>query len=172
MLRKLARRKARIDGRLDEHLAEEEAMREEGMLRKVFGKIGSDDDQLDDGIARTSLGGAWSLKDLDGNKLGSTELAGNYYLLFFGGTLCPDITPLTLMKIMKAVRKLKRSSEGKQYIKPIPVFVSTNPEKDTPNDLKKYRDSLFGKDLLIARTDSSDDKNFLEMLKKFKVPVG
>ena len=170
MLKKLARRKARIDGRLDEHLAEEEAQREEGTFRKVFGKIGADD--VDDGIARTSLGGAWSLKDLDGNKLGSAELAGNYYLLFFGGTLCPDITPLTLMKIMKAVRKLKRSSEGKQYIKPIPVFVSTNPEKDTPRDLIKYRDSMFGKDLLIARTDSSDDKNFLDMLKKFKVPVG
>ena len=52
------------------------------------------------------------------------------------------------------------------------MFVSTNPEKDTPRDLKKYRDSMFGKDLLIARTDSSDDKNFLEMLKNFKVPVG
>ena len=49
------------------------------------------------------------------------------------------------MKIMKAVRKLKRSSEGRQYIRPIPIFVATNPEKDTPEILKKYRDSLFGK---------------------------
>ena len=107
--------------------------------------MGANDNELDDGIARTSLGGSWSLKDLEGNRLGSDELAGNYYLLFFGGTLCPDITPLTLMKIMKAVRKLKRSSEGRQYIRPIPIFVATNPEKDTPEILKKYRDSLFGK---------------------------
>ena len=114
LLSKLATRQARIEGRLDEHLAEQEAYREKGLGRRVFGKIGGGgEDQTDGGIASTTLGGAWTLRDLDGKRFGSADLEGHYYLLFFGGTLCPDICPLTLMKIMKALKLIQRKSEGK-----------------------------------------------------------
>ena len=92
-------------------------------------------------------------------------MAGHYYLLYFGGTLCPDVCPLTLMKMMKAMKLLQRSSEGKQYIKPIPVFVSVNPEKDTPAILSKYRDSLFGKGLIVLRGESSTSEELLSILR-------
>ena len=142
-------------------------------MRRVFGKIGGGDtDQVDGGITSTSLGGAWTLRNLDGRRFGSEDLAGHYYVLFFGGTLCPDICPLTLMKIMKALRLLQRSSEGKQYIKPVPVFVSTNPEKDTPAILTEFRDSLFGNELQVLRGESSKSEEFKSILRNFKVPVG
>ena len=127
----------------------------------MFGKIGgAEEGEIDGGIASTSLGGAWTLRDLDGKRFGSDDLYGHYYILFFGGTLCPDICPLTLMKIMKALKLLQRSSEGKQYIRPIPVFVSVNPEKDTPAILTEYRDSLFGRELLVLRGESSKSEEF------------
>lgn len=55
---------------------------------------------------------------------------------------------------MKAIKHIKTTSEGKQYIKPVPVFVSVNPTYDTPEKLLKYRDELFGPELLVLREDS------------------
>ena len=77
------------------------------------------------------IGGDWGLKDLQGKPFSSDKLAGSYYVLFFGSTLCPDICPLTLMKIMKAKRRHERNSEGKTYLKFKAVFVDVNPEKDS-----------------------------------------
>ena len=173
MFRKINQRKARIDGRLDEYLQEEEERKEKGLIRRVFGKIGGGEAAEEvEGITKASLGGAWTLRDLNGKPFGSEDLAGRHYLLYFEGTLCPDVCPLTLMKIMKAIKLLQRSSEGKQYIRPVPVFVSVNPEKDTPAILAKFRDSLFGKDLVVLRGESSTSEELLSILRQFKVPVG
>ena len=113
MFKKIDQRKARIEGRLDEFLQEEEDRKNKGLVRQVFGKIGGGEAIVEDGIDKTSLGGTWMLKDLNGKPFGSADLAGHYYLIYFGGTLCPDVCPLTLMKIMKAQKILQRSAEGK-----------------------------------------------------------
>lgn len=52
------------------------------------------------------MGGDWVLKDLKGRNFGSKNLEGNYYLLYFGFSLCPDVCPISLMKMSKAIRKL------------------------------------------------------------------
>ena len=78
------------------------------------------------------IGGYWALKDLNGKDFSSYKLKGNYYILYFGFSLCPDVCPYSLMKMSKAVRKLKQSSEGKEFFKIKPVFVTVNPEYDTP----------------------------------------
>lgn len=70
----------------------------------------------EEGVNFQKMGGHWMLKDLYGQPFGSKNLQGSYYLLFFGTSLCPDICPLTLNNIMKAKRRLARSSEGKSYI--------------------------------------------------------
>jgi cytochrome oxidase Cu insertion factor (SCO1/SenC/PrrC family) len=54
-----------------------------------------------------AVGGAWILKDLQGRDFGSQNLYGTYYLLYFGFSLCPDICPLSLMKMTKVVRKIQ-----------------------------------------------------------------
>lgn len=68
-------------------------------------------------------GGDWTLLDLNGKKFSSHHLVGNYYLMFFGNTLSPDVTPLTLMKMTKAVRKVIENKES-QYIRCKAVFVT------------------------------------------------
>ena len=82
-----------------------------------------------------AVGGPWLLKDLKGKDFGSSSLQGNYYLLYFGFSLCPDICPISLMKMTKAIWKIKNSKEGKQYYKVKGVFVTVNPEYDTPQKL-------------------------------------
>ena len=114
MLHKLKKRHARIEGNLDAFLEEEEKERAKGFIRRNFGKIGGgDDDGLEGGIKLTSIGGAWNLKTLDGNPLGSKDLEGRHYLIYFGSSLCPDVCPYTLRSLMKAMRIIKNTSEGK-----------------------------------------------------------
>ena len=173
MLYKLQKRHARNAGQLDEFLQEEEKQKEQGFIRRKFGKIGGGADEgIDGGIKNTSIGGAWELKTLDGHEFGSKNLAGRYYLIFFGSTLCPDVCPFTLRTLMKSIRILKQTSEGKQYIKPVPVFVSVNPKYDTAEKLKKFRDDLYGPELLILREKNVDAPNLKAILKQFKVPYG
>lgn len=54
----------------------------------------------------------------------------------------------------------------------MPVFVTVNPEYDTPERLIKFRDELFGRELLILRETSTGSPNQQDILKKFKVPYG
>ena len=102
-----------------------------------------------------NIGGNWQLLDLEGRKYSSDMLRGHYYLIYFGSSLCPDVCPLTLNKICKARRIINRSNEGKQYIKVKSVFVTTNPEYDTAERLRKYRDTMFDKDLVVLRSESN-----------------
>lgn len=62
---------------------------------------------------KNQIGGQWQLQDLDERDFGSRNLEGHYYLLYFGGTLCPDVCPITLMKMQKAQRILNRTASGK-----------------------------------------------------------
>ena len=110
--------------------------------------------------------------DLKGKPFGSEALKGNYYLLFFGSSLCPDTCPLTLMKMMKVYREIERSAAGKQYCRFIPVFVATNSKYDTAKAITKFRDSMFGKDLICLLEDPKNPAKMQQMLKKFKVPAG
>lgn len=54
----------------------------------------------------------------------------------------------------------------------MPVFVSVNPTYDTPEKLIKYRDDLYGPELLVLREKSAEAPNMQDILRKFKVPVG
>mmetsp|Transcript_31473 Transcript_31473/g.41680 ORF Transcript_31473/g.41680 Transcript_31473/m.41680 type:complete len:177 (+) Transcript_31473:163-693(+) len=114
MLYKLQKRHARNEGVLDEFLQHEEEQKKRGLIRRTLGKIGGGEDEgIDGGIKNTSLGGHWKLRTLDGRPFSSHDLAGRYYLIFFGSTLCPDVCPFTLRTLMRAIKILKNTSEGK-----------------------------------------------------------
>lgn len=164
MRERLQERIARKEGRLDEYLETNHNKKVNSLKGKILGVHETPQQQ--------KIGGEWQLKDLHGKKFGTDDLESHYYLLYFGSSLCPDVCPLTLMKMQKAQRILNRSNEGKQYIKVQTVFVTTNPEYDTPQRLVKYREQMFDDKLLIARADTNTQSSFLQMLKKFRVPVG
>lgn len=71
------------------------------------------------------------------------QTAGKTTLLFFGYTSCPDVCPTTMGDIGVAMSKL--SPEDRQKINV--VFVSTDPERDTPQVLRLWLDSM-GKDFI------------------------
>jgi protein SCO1/2 len=55
-----------------------------------------------------SVGGPWVLVDTNGVVTSSQDLAGQYYLLYFGFTFCPDICPNELVKLASTINELSK----------------------------------------------------------------
>ena len=93
--------------------------------------------------ARDDIGGSFDLVDQDGRRVTDKSLQGKPVLLYFGFTTCPDICPLDLAKMASIARKIDQALG----IAVTPVFVSIDPERDTPAKLKTYV-HYFGKDFV------------------------
>lgn len=79
-----------------------------------------------------SIGGSFALIDHNGKAITHRDLEGKPTLIFFGFTHCPDVCPTTLMEISKVFELL-----GPQA-KVAALFMSVDPERDTPALLKDY----------------------------------
>ena len=87
---------------------------------------------------RPDLGGPFSLVDGSGKRVSSESLKGQWVLLYFGFTKCPDICPEELHKVSSVLTRLE--TERAQPVQP--VFITIDPSRDTPERLKAY----FGAD--------------------------
>ena len=85
------------------------------------------------------VGGKFSLIDDNGKPFTDVDLKGKWHLVFFGYTHCPDVCPTALNDLSLALNKLgaKKSKVGI-------VFISVDPERDTPAVLKSYVESFDG----------------------------
>lgn len=75
----------------------------------------------------------FSLPDADGKQRSIKDFAGKVTVVFFGYTQCPDVCPTTLQELVEAKQHM-----GAQGDKLQGVFVSVDPERDTPEVLKAY----------------------------------
>jgi len=80
---------------------------------------------------KVKIGGDWELLDTKGKPFGSKDLEGSYYLIYFGFTNCPDICPNSLIKLSRALQKIRKMPEH-QYLNLKAIFVSVDPDRDTP----------------------------------------
>jgi protein SCO1/2 len=83
-------------------------------------------------VTSTSFGGPFTLVGSDGQPFGTDQLKGKPYVLFFGFTHCPDTCPTTLARLVK----LRRDAGGDGAFNI--VFVSVDPERDTPKEMGVY----------------------------------
>lgn len=81
----------------------------------------------------TRIGGAFSLTDQDGKTVTESSWPGKYRLVYFGFTYCPAICPTELQKMAAALKELGTVTDTIQ-----PIFISVDPERDTPQVLKTY----------------------------------
>ena len=77
----------------------------------------------------------FELSDQAGARFGRERLEGRWSLVFFGFTHCPDVCPTTLAALGSAVEKLRPAAGGDAYQV---VFVSVDPERDTPAAIAQY----------------------------------
>lgn len=94
---------------------------------------------------KPNIGGPFSLIDMNGNPITETFLTGQYTLLFFGFTYCPDICPTELAKLATVYDALSPDQQTQTQI----LFVSVDPKRDTPEQLKSYV-KAFHPDFLAA----------------------
>ena len=80
-------------------------------------------------ITGVDYGKALDLPDTSGRVRRLEEFRGKAVVLFFGFTHCPDVCPTTLADIARITKGMERVQ---------PIFVSVDPERDTPQQLEKY----------------------------------
>ena len=78
---------------------------------------------------------AFSLQQSDGTPLTGDELKGHWTVVFLGFTHCPDICPTTLAQLAGAQKQWASLPEASR---PRVLFVSADPERDTPEMIGKY----------------------------------
>ncbi len=83
------------------------------------------------------IGGAFALTDQTGRQVTDQAFAGKYRIMYFGYTFCPDVCPTTAQVIGQAMRKLDQS-DPKLSARIVPVFVTVDPQRDTPAVLKQF----------------------------------
>src|SRR5437763_10106902 len=90
-------------------------------------------------LANTSaaIGGAFRLTDQNGKTITDQDLKGHPSLVFFGFTHCPEVCPTALADISEIFGKL-----GPDADKVNALFVTVDPERDTPQALKEYLSSF------------------------------
>ncbi|PZP86007.1 MAG: SCO family protein [Azospirillum brasilense] len=79
------------------------------------------------------VGGPFSLTAPDGSTVTDRDLRGKYALVYFGFTHCPDICPTSLLLMQNALDQL--GAKGKKVT---PVFITLDPERDTPEIVGNY----------------------------------
>ncbi|KAJ9609126.1 Cu-binding protein [Cladophialophora chaetospira] len=90
--------------------------------------------EMSKGYGKPKVGGPFTLKDVDGNEFTEKELLGKYSLIYFGFSHCPDICPDELDKMGDALDILQEKAPNSVR----PIFISCDPNRDTPDVLKAY----------------------------------
>ena len=112
----------------------------------------------------------FSLINQDGKKVKFSDFKGKYLLVFFGYTYCPDVCPTSMLRISDVLEEL---GDYKKYVKVL--FISVDPERDTPEALKKFI-SFYDKTgkYIVGLTGKPEDiKKVAKQFRAFyqKVPV-
>jgi protein SCO1 len=95
------------------------------------------------------IGGPFTLVNSAGQTVTEAEVLTKPSLVYFGYTFCPDVCPLDMARNVEAVDLL-----AEQGIDVTPVFITIDPERDTPEALADYATNLHPK--LIALTGSGE----------------
>jgi protein SCO1/2 len=83
------------------------------------------------------IGGPFHLTDQNGRPVTDEDFRGKPFLVFFGYTHCPDVCPTTLFDVSEVLRRL-----GPDADKTAALFITVDPERDTPDTLKDYLGSF------------------------------
>ena len=85
------------------------------------------------GTSGAEIGGSFSLTDHNGTPVTESNYRDSYKLIFFGFTYCPEICPTELQKMTKVLNALGPDADPIQ-----PLFITTDPERDTPETMQAY----------------------------------
>lgn len=102
----------------------------------------------------------FSLRDHNGQLRSMKDFAGKVVVIFFGYTHCPDVCPTSMLELSEVKKKLGAQGDALQVI-----FITVDPERDSPELLKAYMDN-FDPSFLALRPEPQD---LPDLAKQFKV---
>lgn len=102
----------------------------------------------------------FSLRSSDDARIDAAALRGRWTMVFLGFTHCPDICPMTLAELAKAEKLLADLPEERR---PRILFVSVDPERDTPEVIAKYA-AYFSPTVLSGTSDVESLARFASSL--------
>jgi protein SCO1/2 len=107
----------------------------------------------------SAVGGPFNLTDQNNKPITDQDLKGQPFLVFFGFTHCPDICPTTLFEVSEILRALGPDSKAKA------LFVTVDPERDTPEVLKSYLSSFDPRVIGVT----GDAEHIAAIIKSYRV---
>jgi protein SCO1/2 len=81
----------------------------------------------------TKIGGPFTLVDDTGVQVSEADLKGKSTVMYFGYTFCPEVCPTTLTDLVQWMQMIGRDADRLNY-----VFVTVDPERDTPKVMHDY----------------------------------
>ena len=100
-----------------------------------------------EGVAPPSIGGAFALTSHRGELVTDASLRGRPFLMFFGFTHCPVVCPTTLFDVTDLLKEVGPDADRLRA-----VFVTVDPERDTPEILAEYMRSFDERILALSGT--------------------
>jgi len=118
-------------------------------------------------LAGAKIGGSFALIDQHGQAYDDSALNGQYRIMYFGYTYCPDVCPIDLQKIMQGL-SLAEKADPQIAKKVTPLFITIDPERDGPEQMKQYVSAFHPR--LIGLTGPADA--IADVAKKFLIIYG
>jgi protein SCO1 len=117
-------------------------------------------------ITGAEYANAFDLPDTNGQRRSLVDFKGKVTVVFFGFTQCPDVCPTTMLELAEIKKALAADGAKVQG-----VFISVDPERDTPQVLKAYVNN-FSPDFVALRGTLEETKATAKAFKVFfaKVP--
>ena len=121
----------------------------------------------------SSVGGPFELVDHTGELRSDKDFLGQYMLIYFGYTFCPDVCPVSLQAASDILDILPENMAGQIQ----PIMISIDPERDTPEQMSEYVANFhprtvgltgtpeqileISKAYAVIAEKASDDENYL-----------
>lgn len=101
-----------------------------------------------------TMGGPFTLTDQNGRQVSDTAFAGQYRLIYFGYTSCPDVCPTDMQVIGAGLRRFE-AREPARAARVQPIFITVDPARDTPAVLGHFVAAFHPR--MIGLTGSDDE---------------
>ncbi len=115
-------------------------------LAATLAACGAGAPQQEPPLAGSTIGGDFTLTGSKGQTVRWGDFAGKYRIVYFGFTYCPDICPTDMQRVAQGLKILK-AKDAELAAKVVPIFISIDPERDTPKVVGEFA-AAFSPDLV------------------------